>query len=142
MPVEVGQVLEGKVTGITKFGAFVALPERESGLVHISEISDSYVESVQDFLQKDDVVTVKVMSIKDGKIGLSIRKAGPQKEQQPRPPRSREPRPKPAVQEKDLTFEDRLSRFMKESNERHDQIRHRENKRGSSGRSRGKNVNV
>ncbi len=140
MPIEVGQVLEGKVTGITNFGAFVALPEGESGLVHISEISDAYVESVQDFLQKDDAVKVKVMTVKDGKISLSIRKAG-QQEQAPPPPKPREFRKKPQVKEKDLTFEDKLSRFLKESNERHDQIRHRENKRGA-GRSRGKKVHA
>lgn len=139
MPVELGQVLEGRVTGITKFGAFVALPEGESGLVHISEISDAYVESVQDFLQKDDIVKVKVMTIKDGKISLSIRKAGPQQQVQA-PAKTREHRQKPAAIPKDLTFEDKLSRFLKESNERHDQIRHRENKR-SAGR-RGKNVHV
>lgn len=139
MPVEVGQVLEGKVTGITNFGAFVALPEGESGLVHISEISDAYVESVQDYVQKDEVVKVRVMSVKDGKIGLSIRKAGAPETKQPNEPRETKPKPKPQEREKDLTFEDKLSRFLKESNERHDQIRHRENKRG---RSRGRNVHV
>lgn len=139
MPVEVGQVLEGKVTGITKFGAFVALPEEESGLVHISEISDAYVEAVQDFVQKDDIVKVKVVTIKDGKISLSMRKAG-EKQPPQQPVRPREPKPKPAVKDKDLSFEDKLSRFMKESNERHDQIRHRDNKR-HSGR-RGKKVHA
>lgn len=139
MPVEVGQILEGKVTGITKFGAFVALHEGESGLVHISEVSERYVEAIQDFLQKDDIVKVKVLEIRDGKVSLSIRKAAPEKPE--RQQKAREFRkPQPPVKEKDLTFEDKLSRFMKESNERNDTIRHRENKRGSSHRSRGKNA--
>jgi len=52
MPVTVGKVVEGRVTGITNFGAFVQLPKGESGLVHISEISDDYVEKVADYLKK------------------------------------------------------------------------------------------
>ncbi|WAH37341.1 S1 domain-containing RNA-binding protein [Alicyclobacillus dauci] len=76
MAIEVGSKLTGKVTGITRFGAFVTLPEGETGLVHISEISDSYVKDVNDFLKVDDEVTVKVISVgADGKIALSIRKA-------------------------------------------------------------------
>jgi S1 RNA binding domain protein len=76
MAIEVGNKLTGKVTGITRFGAFVTLPEGATGLVHISEISDSYVKDVHDFLHVDDEVTVKVISVgNDGKIALSIRQA-------------------------------------------------------------------
>ncbi|GEO26334.1 RNA-binding protein S1 [Alicyclobacillus acidoterrestris] len=76
MAIEVGNKLTGKVTGITRFGAFVTLPEGATGLVHISEISDSYVKDVHDFLHVDDEVTVKVISVgADGKIALSIRQA-------------------------------------------------------------------
>ena len=75
MTIEVGQKVSGKVTGITNFGAFVELGEGKTGLVHISEISDSYVKDIHDVLKVGDTVTVKVMSDKDGKIGLSIRKA-------------------------------------------------------------------
>ncbi|GMA64010.1 S1 domain-containing RNA-binding protein [Alicyclobacillus fastidiosus] len=76
MAIEVGSKLTGKVTGITRFGAFVTLPEGATGLVHISEISDSYVKDVHDFLHVDDEVTVKVISVgADGKIALSIRQA-------------------------------------------------------------------
>ncbi|MCI1987386.1 MAG: S1 domain-containing RNA-binding protein [Lactobacillus sp.] len=75
MAVEVGAKVSGKVTGITNFGAFVDLGEGKTGLVHISEISDSYVKDIHDVLSVGDTVTVKVMQIKDGKIGLSIRKA-------------------------------------------------------------------
>ena len=74
MPVSVGEVIDGNVTGITNFGAFVQLPEGKSGLVHISEISHDYVEKVADYLKKDQKVKVKILSIsKEGKISLSIR---------------------------------------------------------------------
>ncbi len=75
MQIEVGSVVEGKVTGITKFGAFVDLPEGKSGMVHISEISNTYVENVSDFLTVGQEVKVKVININEnGKIGLSIKK--------------------------------------------------------------------
>ncbi|OXM82592.1 S1 domain-containing RNA-binding protein [Paenibacillus rigui] len=76
MAIEVGSKLEGKVTGITHFGAFVELPEGGTGLVHISEIADNYVKDVNDHLKLNDMVTVKVINVdKDGKIGLSIKQA-------------------------------------------------------------------
>lgn len=75
MSIEVGNKLKGKVTGIKKFGAFVELPEGKSGLVHISEVADNYVENVEEHLSVGDEVDVKVLSIADdGKISLSIRK--------------------------------------------------------------------
>ena len=76
MAIEVGAKLEGKVTGITNFGAFVDLSGGVTGLVHISEIADNYVKDVKDHLKIEDVVTVKVINVdKDGKIGLSIKQA-------------------------------------------------------------------
>ncbi len=76
MAIEVGTKLEGKVTGITHFGAFVDLSGGVTGLVHISEIADNYVKDVNDHLKINDVVTVKVINVdKDGKIGLSIKQA-------------------------------------------------------------------
>ena len=78
MELEVGSILEGKVTGITKFGAFVSLPDNKSGLVHISEIAYSYVNDVHDHLQEGQQVKVKVIGIDDSKrINLSIKKATP-----------------------------------------------------------------
>lgn len=75
MSIEVGNKLKGKVTGIKKFGAFVELPEGKSGLVHISEVADNYVENVEEHLTVGDEVDVKVLSIADdGKISLSIKK--------------------------------------------------------------------
>lgn len=75
MQIEVGSILEGKVTGITKFGAFVDLSDGKSGMVHISEISNTYVENVSDFLSEGQTVKVKVIAVNEnGKISLSIKK--------------------------------------------------------------------
>ncbi|RQD78552.1 MAG: S1 RNA-binding domain-containing protein, partial [Candidatus Syntrophonatronum acetioxidans] len=74
MSLEVGSVVEGLVTGITNFGVFIKLPGGETGLVHISEIADTYVKDINDYIKKRDKVKVKVLSIdKGGKIGLSIK---------------------------------------------------------------------
>ncbi len=78
MQLAIGDILEGKVTGITKFGAFVDLGEGKTGMVHISEVSTDYVEDISQYLKKDQVVKVKVINITDeGKISLSIKKAMP-----------------------------------------------------------------
>ena len=76
MPVEVGQIVEGRVTGITKFGVFADIGEGQSGLIHISEVALTYVEDINDFVKINDVVKMKVMNIsEDGKISLSIKRA-------------------------------------------------------------------
>ena len=78
MQVEVGAVLEGKVTGITKFGAFVELPDNKTGMVHISEVASTFVKEIRDFITEGQQVKVKVLSIgEDGKISLSMKKAAP-----------------------------------------------------------------
>ena len=75
----VGNILEGKVTGITKFGAFVSLDENKSGLVHISEIANTYVNDIHDHLQEGQTVKVKILAIdENGRINLSIKRALPQ----------------------------------------------------------------
>ncbi|WNR44780.1 S1 domain-containing RNA-binding protein [Paenibacillus roseipurpureus] len=91
MAIEVGTKLEGRVTGITHFGAFVELAEGVTGLVHISEIADNYVKDVNDHLKLEDKVTVKVINVdKDGKIGLSIKQTidKPVEERPARPERT------------------------------------------------------
>lgn len=134
MPVAVGEVVEGTVTGITNFGAFVQLPEGKTGLVHISEISDDYVEKVNDYLKKDQKVKVKILSInKEGKISLSIRQAKP-KTNMP----IEIDWDKTDNKQKNMSFEDKLSIFLKESNERQDQLKSRETKKGSGARAHGK----
>lgn len=78
MQLEQGSIVEGKVTGILKFGAFVDLGNGKSGMVHISEVSNSFVNDINDFLKVGDGVKVKIISIgDDGKIALSIKKAEP-----------------------------------------------------------------
>ena len=90
MGFEVGSVLEGKVTGITKFGAFVSLPGNRSGLVHISEIAYSYVNDVHEHLTEGQTVTVKVIGIdENNRINLSIKQTLPPP---PRPERRPGPR--------------------------------------------------
>ena len=135
MQLQVGMVLEGKVTGITKFGAFVALPEGKSGLVHISEIANTFVNDVHDYVQDGQTVKVKIIRIADdGKINLSIKKAEAPEEQAPRqsrpqrpysaPQRSgafgsyRQPMPRVNVPTNDASFEDKLKHFMQESDSR------------------------
>lgn len=127
MTVSVGAIVEGTVTGITNFGAFVQLPEGKSGLVHISEISHDYVEKVADYLKKGDKIKIKVLSVsKDNKISLSIRQAKPKSAQ----PVEIEWN-KPDNTFKGLSFEDKMNKFLKDSNERHDQLKTRDNKKSS-----------
>lgn len=80
MAAEIGAIVKGKVTGITKFGAFVEMDGGGTGLCHISEIADGYVKDVNDFLVNNQEVTVKVIGDKEGKISLSIRQAQPKQE--------------------------------------------------------------
>ncbi len=78
MQLNVGEIYEGKVTGITKFGAFVELDEKTTGMVHISEVANTFVSEISEFLKAGDIVKVKVMTVgDDGKIALSIKKALP-----------------------------------------------------------------
>ncbi|UFJ40552.1 S1 domain-containing RNA-binding protein [Brevibacillus humidisoli] len=120
MVVEVGSKLEGKVTGITSFGAFVELPGGVTGLVHISEIADTYVKDIHEHLKIGDTVTVKIMNIQqDGKIGLSIKKAVDRPQKPPRHGR-----------ERGEGFEEKLSKFLKESEDRLSSIRKNYDKRG------------
>ena len=120
MEFAVGAVLEGKVTGITKFGAFVALEGGKSGLVHISEIANSYVSSVEDYLKVGQTVRVRVLNIGEGgKISLSIKRAE-EKPSRPMPERreDRAQSARPAQAQASDDFEDRLKRFMQESDSR------------------------
>lgn len=148
MAIEVGSVVEGVVTGITNFGAFVELPEGKTGLIHISEVADVYVNDVHDFLKEHDKVKVKVLTVDErGKIGLSIKalQDKPSAEQQAaaapvRPPRpSRDMRRTAASRQiGSPSFEDKLSRFLKDSDERLTDLRRKtDSKRGGRGSRRG-----
>ncbi len=135
MSLAVGAVVEGTVTGITNFGAFVELPTGQTGLVHISEVADVYVNDINEFLKKTDKVKVKVLSVDPSgkKIGLSIRQAQEgASAARPLPPRG--PRPGGPRRPAPGSFEDKLKRFMKDSEDRlGDLRRNTEGKRGGRG---------
>ncbi len=168
MPVEKGAVVNGKVTGITKFGAFVELDGGGSGLCHISEIADDYVKNVSDFLEERQEVKVKVIEIDSkGKISLSIRQASekkrestrterperpdrPDKRQSSAPhyekrdaqPRQARPRRKPEsnfrdARKKPKGFEDLLSSYMKDSDDKQRSIKKPKGTRKGNGFNRG-----
>jgi S1 RNA binding domain protein len=154
MSIEVGSKLQGKVTGITNFGAFVELPGGSTGLVHISEVADNYVKDINDHLKVGDQVEVKVINVeKDGKIGLSIKKAvdrpeRPERPERPaRPERSDRPysqRPRGGGRGNDNrnarpeNFESKMAKFLKDSEDRLSSLkRATESKRGGRGARRG-----
>lgn len=133
MALEIGSVVEGKVTSIAKFGAFVLLPEGKSGLVHISEIANAFVSDVNEFVQVGQSVKVRVLNISDdGKINLSIKRAEEQSAaaparspRAPRRPESERPRENAAPRMGEVAprsenqeFEDKLKKFMQESDSR------------------------
>jgi len=142
MSIEVGSKVQGKVTGITNFGAFVELPDGKTGLVHISEVADNYVKDINEHLKVGDVVEVKVMNVEaDGKIGLSIRKAKPQAERPERPQRPRRDNNRSNDRndrQPKENFEQKMARFLKDSDERLTTLkRATESKRGGRGAKRG-----
>lgn len=116
MEVAVGDIVEGVVTGLAKFGVFVKISDTEKGLVHISELSNSYVKKVEDVVSEGDTVTVKVLSIDNGRLNLSIKQALPEEEY------VEEPEP-----EFDEAFEAKLKKFLKVSQEKLESKRSRVN---------------
>ena len=141
MELTVGTILEGKVKSITNFGAFVALPENKTGMVHISEVANAYVSDIRQHLTEGQDVKVVVIGNENGKINLSIKRLEPkpQRENAParnsnfRPAASNGPRregnsyqnqnrpqhaapaPAPAPKTADQLFEEKLKAFMTES---------------------------
>jgi len=117
MAIEVGHVYQGEITGLSKFGAFVSLPEKKSGMVHISEISDNYVNDINDHVKEGQKVKVKVIGIDEkGRINLSMKRVVDE---------FTVPEKKPA------SFEDMLSKFKQESDDRFaDMKQPKENRRG------------
>ena len=124
MELTAGTTLEGKVKSITNFGAFISLPENKTGLVHISEVANTYVSDIRQHLTEDQEVKVMVLSNENGKLNLSIKRleAKPQRENnaprreapQARPARTA-PTPPPAPKTADQLFEEKLKAFMSES---------------------------
>lgn len=145
MSLEIGSIVEGVVTGITNFGAFVDLGNGKTGLVHISEVSDIYVKDIKEFLKEGDKVTAKIITLDNGKVGLSLKQLIPKTEEvKPfnRPSTFRggyEGQERRAVRNSPpvANFEDKLSRFIKDSDERLlDLKRHTESRRGGRGAGR------
>lgn len=128
MSIEVGSKLKGKVTGITHFGAFVELPNGQTGLVHISEIAHNYVKDIHDHLKVGEQVEVKIVQVeRDGRIGLSIKEAMDE-------PVRKNSKSGGFRRNRNLDFEDQLSKFLKDSEERLASLRRQtEAKRGGRG---------
>jgi S1 RNA binding domain protein len=136
MQLEVGAVLEGKVTGITNFGAFVELPGGKTGMVHISEVAPTFVKEIRDYVTENQIVKVKVLSINpDGKISLSMKRVG-HGPRQARPAPSHPGRPgsyewRPPRRSEPANFEDMMTKFKQTSDEKMSDLKHcMESKRG------------
>ena len=135
MELTVGAVLEGKVKTITNFGAFIALPENKTGMVHISEVANAYVSDIRQHLTEGQDVKVVVIGLENNKVNLSIKRleAKPQRENsrpnfQNRPapanrPQRTAPTPPPAPKTADQLFEEKLKAFMTESDSKISSIR-------------------
>jgi len=137
MGLDVGMIVTGKVTGIKKFGAFVSLEDGKSGLVHISEVANTYVEDISEHLTDGQEVKVKVLAIdENGRINLSIKKAEEpvcrpthRREERYSPRRGSEPQSKG-----ESSFEDKLKQFMQDSSNKFAGVEALSGKRGSSRR--------
>ena len=147
MELTVGAILEGKVKSITNFGAFIALPDNKTGMVHISEVANTYVSDIRTFLTEGQDVKVMVISLDNGKVNLSMKRLEPKPQrdngrpnfrsnngapQQNRdnaaPAGNRSPRPAapatpPAPKTADQLFEERLKQFMTESDSKLSSLR-------------------
>ena len=145
MAIEVGSIIEGKVSGIMPFGAFVTLPENKVGLVHISEVASSYVTDVSQHLKVGDIVKVKVIKVDDnGKISLSIKKAT---ENRPSRKDKNQPKTNTIIRPADidwssknddsLSFEDKLSKFKQDSDEKMLALKRSNDSKRSGGYRRG-----
>lgn len=134
MGLEIGMVVTGKVTGIKKFGAFVTLDDGRSGLVHISEISNSYVSDINDHLQEGQEVKIKVKGIdENGRVDLSIKRAMEPVQRVVKPREENYTRSSQS-QSRESSFEDKLKQFMQDSNSKFSGIEMFSNRKGSSRR--------
>ena len=132
MELTVGDILEGKIKTITNFGAFVALPENKTGMVHISEVANAYVSDIRQHLTEGQDVKVVVIGLENGKVNLSIKRLQPKpsregaprwegrptgesRPQNHRPAQNSAPAPAPAPKTADQLFEEKLKAFMAES---------------------------
>jgi len=141
MAIEVGQIINGKITGLANFGAFIDLGDGKTGLVHISEVSDKFIENIKDELEVGQDVTVKVLSIADdGKIALSIRKAQENEKKDSSDSKPSKPKKnyrsnnKHQQKDKKQDFDSMMSDFLKDSEDRLSSLKkNNESKRGGRG---------
>ncbi len=147
MQLEIGTICDGKVSGITNFGAFVSLPDGKTGMVHISEVSNKFIKDIREVLTENQDVKVKVISIgEDGKISLSIKQTEKQEERpprKPRPPRNADVWQGNKSEPKDsLSFEDMMAKFKQVSDEKMTDLkRSKESKHGGFSRGARKGQN-
>ena len=129
MQLEIGKIYTGKVKGITQYGAFVDIDGGGNGMVHISEIANTFVSEIREHLTEGQDVRVKVIGINEaGKVSLSIKKAieetgAQEKPIRPAPPKERRSKPnvwepKKTIPQSEMTFEDMMSHFKQSSEER------------------------
>lgn len=119
MEFTVGALLEGKVKSITKFGAFITLPENRTGMVHISEVANTYVSDIHDHLTEGQDVKVKVIGIDPaGKISLSIKRTQEPERRERRPQQDRRTPRQDSAPKGPQTFEEKLKQFMSDSDSR------------------------
>ena len=132
---EAGNIVEGKVTRITNFGAFVELEEGKVGLIHISEVAEVFVNDVRDFLSEGDMVKVKVINVDGNKIALSLKQAKPKPPTaEVQPLRNRRADSRKPPRQLSASFEDKLSKFLKDSDERLTDLKRKtDSKRGGRG---------
>jgi len=143
---EIGAIVEGKITGLTAFGAFVSLPDGKSGMVHISEVSNTFVKDIKEFLKEGQEVKVKIVAISDeGKISLSIKKATEsapeEKPRQNNRPNRNSDRPRANVwqgqqkqQKEAMSFEEMMAQFKVVSDEKMSDLKRSTESRQGSGR--------
>lgn len=147
MQIEIGSIIEGKVSGLTNFGAFISLPGGATGMVHISEVSNTYVKDIHDYLTDGQDVKVKVLSISpEGKISLSIKQTEAQPAAAAAPvQRPRRPQSKPNVWQgqpqssssEPASFEDMMAKFKQVSDDKFSDLRRSNDSRYSQPTRRG-----
>ena len=130
MEIEIGAIVEGKVSGVTKFGSVVDLPDGTTGMVHISEVAHTYVSEIDEYVKVGDVVKVKILSSDNGKIALSMKQAIPKPENKNPKSKQRKPyKPAPPVTSPGdfewqstkstvVSFEDMMSKFKQTSEDK------------------------
>ena len=140
MQIEEGAILNGKVTGLTDFGAFVELEGGKTGMIHISEVASNYVKDIKDHLSVGQEVKAKVITVSpEGKISLSIKKAQPE----PEKPKAQKPKFQKNAnrgwqgkaepeQSGPMSFEDMMAKFKAQSEDKMSDIKRSSDRRGGN----------